>query len=351
MIHKTTYLFFVLIFLQACSKKDEPLQNQQNKNELESGWLVPLNELILSQLPPDRIHSIDAPHFVPIRSSNLKPNDIAYVYRYGNTVKVYPQSILGVHEMVNDQIDENYFAVSFCPLTGSAIAWNRKINGKITEFGVSGHLFNENLIPYDRNDTSFWSQMHLEGIKGRHAGQELENEFLMETEGFTIRQAFPTALVLADTAAHNCDSICGDFKQGNEFGEPGDNDIELPNGDLFGIVSRESVLLMNYSSFDDNIKLYQNSFGGMKLILVGSKGLQFITAFKDNTGDPNIQFFPVQHALPVILKDSNGNHYDMTGIVVSGPSKGMRLPAPISYWAHSFAWNLLFNKIELFEDQ
>lgn len=345
------YIILASIILTSCTKEELPLQNQQIGNELESGWLVPLNDLILSQLPPDRIHSIDAPHFVPIRSSNLKPNDVASVYRYGNTVKVYPQSILGGHEIVNDQIDGHYFAVSFCPLTGSAIAWNRKINGKITEFGVSGHLFNENLIPYDRNDTSFWSQMHLEGIKGRNAGQQLDHEFLLTALGSTIKTALPDAMVLVDSSGHNCDSICAVFKQGGEFGEPGDNDLDLPNGDLFGIVSRERVLLMNYNSFDDNIKLYQNSFGSMKLILVGSKALQFITAFRNNTGDPSIQFFPIQHALPAILKDSNGNHYDMTGLVVSGPSKGMRLPAPISYWAHSFAWNSLFNNIELLEDQ
>lgn len=257
---------------------------------------------------------------------------------------------MGMHEIVNDQIGDHYFAVTFCPLTGSAIAWNRRINGRVSEFGVSGHLFNENLIPYDRNDSSFWSQMHLEGIKGRNAGQQLDNEFLLISTGKTIRTALPNALVLVDTTAHNCDSICGDFKQGDEFGEPGENDIDLPNGDLFGIVSRGSVLLINFESFDETIKLYHSSFGGNKLIIAGSKHLQFITAYTDNTGDPNIQFFPVQNALPIIFKDIYGNHYDITGLIVSGPEKGNRLPSPIAYSANSFAWNLLFNNIELFDE-
>ena len=79
--------------------------------------------------------------------------------------------------------------------------------------------------------------------------------------------------------------------------------------------------------------------------------MQFIVAFKDKTGDPNNQFSPVQNALPVIMKDNNGNHYDITGLIVSGPSTGDRLLSPDSYTAHSFAWELFFgNNIELFED-
>ena len=82
---------------------------------------------------------------------------------------------------------------------------------------------------------------------------------------------------------------------------------------------------------------------------MGSKSLQFIVAFKDNSGDPNIQYSPVQNALPVVFEDSHGNRYDITGLIVSGPSVGKRLPAPISYSAHSFAWTLFFNDIELFQ--
>ena len=296
MLRNLTYLFLAGIILISCSKEELPPKNQQSGNELENGWLVPVNQLVLSQLPPDRIHSIDNPHFAVMGSHNLRSDETVYVYRHENIVKIYTQSVMGVHEIVNDHIGDHHFAVTFCPLTGSAVAWNREVNGTVSEFGVSGHLFNENLIPYDRNNNSFWSQMLLEGIKGMHGGEQLENEFLLMTTGGTIKNAFPGALVLVDTSSHNCDSICGDFKQGHDLGDPGENDVELPGGDLFGVISRESALLFNFDDFDENIKVYHVGFGSAKLIVAGSKGLQFITAFKDNTGDPNIQFYPVQNA-------------------------------------------------------
>ncbi len=346
---KISCLVIVGLLLSACSKEELPPQNKQSGNELENGWSVPISKLVLSHLPPDRIPSIDAPHFELLANNSLKSDENVYVYRFGNTIKVYPQNVMGVHEIVNDRIGDHYFAVTFCPLTGSALAWDREIRGEPTEFGVSGHLFNDNLIPYDRNDSSFWSQMGLQGIKGTHAGEELKSGHLLLTTGATVRAAFPNAMVLVDTSGHNCDSVCGDLKQGHDLGDPNEETIELPGGDFFGVINREAALLFNYDVFEDPIKVYHTNFRSFKVIVVGSESLQFIVAFKDNTGDLNIQFSPVQNALPVIFEDNKGNRYDITGLAVSGSSAGSRLPTPIAYTAHSFAWELFFNKLEIFE--
>ena len=342
-------LFFAALLLASCTKEETHPKSQTSGNELENGWKVPVSKLILSQLPPDRIHSIDAPHFESLNGGNLRSSENVYVYRHGNTVKVYPQNIMGVHEIVNDRIGNHYFAVTFCPLTGSALAWDREIRGEVTEFGVSGHLFNDNLIPYDRNDSSYWSQMNLLGIKGDHAGQELKSGQLILTTGATVAKSFPNAMVLVDTSGHNCDSVCGGLKQGRDLGDPNEETIELPGGDLFGIINGEAALLFNYDNFGDAIKVYHTNFRSSKVIVVGSESAQFIVAFRDNSGDPKIQYSPVQNELPVVLKDSHGNRFDINGLTVSGPSAGKRLPIPISYTAHSFAWNLFFNQLELFE--
>ena len=72
------------------------------------------------------------------------------------------------------------------------------------------------------------------------------------------------------------------------------------------------------------------------------KTLQFIVAFKNNTSNSDIQFHPIQNALPIIFEDNKGNRYDLSGLVVSGPLAGSSLTSPIAYTAHSFAWNLFF---------
>lgn len=343
-----TFLYFILLgfFIIGCSKEKIQMENNENLNELEAGWEVPINQLILSEGPLDPIPSIDSPYFKELNNSNLKPNETVFVYRFGNIVKVYPQSVLQVHEIVNDRIGDHHFAVTLCPRTGSAIAWNREINGKATEFGVSGHLYNENLIPYDRNGQSFWSQMGLEGIKGINTHEELKSSQLVLTLGSTLRQAFPNALVLVDTSGYTRNSVHTSAKQGNVSSVS--NEKQGISSDYFGVINRgiahaDEALLFEYGNFTDSIEVHNINFRNSKLIIAGSNALQFIVAFKNNLGDPSIQFNPIQNALPIIFADNKGNSYDITGLVVSGPSTGFRLISPIAYTAHSFAWELFYH--------
>ena len=65
-----------------------------------------------------------------------------------NEVKIYPHPILDWHEIINDGIGDKKYALTYCPLTGTSLAWDRTINGQETTFGVSGLLYNTNLMPY-----------------------------------------------------------------------------------------------------------------------------------------------------------------------------------------------------------
>jgi len=323
------YLLLVIFVHYGCAKKDISTNNgiTTPTNELQNGWTVPLDQLLLSQLPEDRIQSIADPYFEKISNNNLNSNELYYAYFYDNTVKIYPQRIIGGHEIINDHIDNHYYTISYCPLTGSAIAWDRQINGTITEFGVSGHLFKDNLIPYDRKRHSYWSQMCMHGIKGIDAGERLKTRFLLATSGSTIINSFPNAFLLTDSTCHQCiDSICDGFKELVDFGEPGydDNSTIQLNGNYFGIVNiglingGEGALLFDYSMFNDSIILYHTNYRNSNIIIIGSKSHRFIVAFKNTTGYPSVDFVAVQNSLPVIFSDNNGNKYNILGIAVSG---------------------------------
>ena len=67
--------------LGGCSKEKEKnsLPGGQSVNELEAGRTVPVDQLVLSQLPPDRIPSVDAPHFEPLNNQNLESGEVAFV--------------------------------------------------------------------------------------------------------------------------------------------------------------------------------------------------------------------------------------------------------------------------------
>ncbi len=100
---------------------------------------------------------------------------------------VYPHNILNWHEIVNDAIDGTQIAVVFCPLTGTSTIWHRTINGVTSTYGVSGFLYNSNVVPYDRVSGSNWSQMLQLSVNGALKGTESNNLFVIETSYATAR--------------------------------------------------------------------------------------------------------------------------------------------------------------------
>jgi hypothetical protein len=88
--------------------------------------------------------------------------------------RAYPQAILMWHEIANDVIADVPVSVTFCPLCNSSIVFDRRVNGDVLEFGVSGNLRNSDMVMYDRQTESWWQQFTGEGIVGVYTGTLLD---------------------------------------------------------------------------------------------------------------------------------------------------------------------------------
>jgi len=143
------------------------------KTDLETRS-VELDKLIMAGDGKDSIPALSNPSFVSMSEANLEDDVLGVLIDVNGEKRYYPYNILVWHEIVNDYIGDNYFAVTFCPLCRSAIVFDRNIGGKILEFGVSGFLYESNLLMYDRQTESFWSQAGLEAIVGKYTGTELK---------------------------------------------------------------------------------------------------------------------------------------------------------------------------------
>jgi len=106
----------------------------------------------------DGIPAIDTPKFDALSSVKSPDTVQAIVMKSENTVKVYPYNILVWHEIVNDTVDGVPVSITFCPLCGSAIVYNRTLPDGVTTFGVSGALAESNMIMYDRATETLWQQ-------------------------------------------------------------------------------------------------------------------------------------------------------------------------------------------------
>jgi len=139
-----------------------PTAEQRHPLPMEPARLK--NRAVSGGPPKDGIPSIDDPTFEPADAATekLEPGDPVFGIATGETAKAYPQRILVHHEICNDSIGGRPIAVTYCPLTGTAMGFER---GETT-FGVSGRLTNNNLIMYDRATETWWPQVLATAIPG-----------------------------------------------------------------------------------------------------------------------------------------------------------------------------------------
>jgi cytochrome c biogenesis protein CcdA len=165
-----------------------------------------LEEAISGGPKKDGIPAIDKPIFVPLSTFRHSDNIQAVVLTRGDVIKVYPYNILTWHEIVNDEIDGQPIAVTFCPLCGSAIVFNRTLpDGTVSAFGVSGSLLESNMIMYDRATENLWQQSTIKTLAGSFHPAELSPEpFQILTIG-QIRNLYPQALILSENTGHRRD--------------------------------------------------------------------------------------------------------------------------------------------------
>ena len=140
-----------------------------------SGSLIPIDEIRRGGPPRDGIPSIDNPIFITSKETEFLKNKDRILGVYHNKVaKAYPVSILNYHEIVNDFFGEDPVVITYCPLCGSGIAFHSKVQGKSGTFGVSGLLYNSDVLLYDRNTKSLWSQLMNRAITGQAKGESLQ---------------------------------------------------------------------------------------------------------------------------------------------------------------------------------
>lgn len=156
--------------------------------------------------PRDGIPAIDAPKFIsPNEVKFLRDDDIVISFTHAGITRAYPLRILIWHEIVNDTIGNKSIAITYCPLCGTAMVFDRTISGKVRRLGVSGLLFQSDVLMYDRESNSLWSQLMMQGVSGPAAGTQLS---LLPSEHLrwsAWREKYPQGQVLSDDTGHRRD--------------------------------------------------------------------------------------------------------------------------------------------------
>jgi hypothetical protein len=146
----------------------------------------------------DCIPSIDSPKFIAAGDAEfLTDEDVVLTLIRGDDVRAYPTRILNFHEIVNDTIDGEAIAITFCPLCGTGLAFSRVVDGEESEFGVSGVLYNSDLVMYDRRTDTLWDQIEGRGIVGELTGETLKMLPTTMARWSRWKEAHPNTRVLS----------------------------------------------------------------------------------------------------------------------------------------------------------
>lgn len=356
------FLILAIFIISACNNDSNPTGNSITPTGNPSDWLIPTNSVFNGGPGKDGIPSIDNPQFSSKEDIDalgiLSNADLVIGIKVGDEIRAYPHPILDWHEIVNDNVNGLPVALTYCPLTGTAIGWKRTINGVETTFGVSGLLYNTNLIPYDRASDSNWSQMLLKSVNGSNINTDIETYPLVETTWGEWKFLFPDAKVLNTSSGFDRPYGIypyGDYRENNSLLLfPIENeDGRLPRKERgLGVTVNNQSRFYRFNNFEATlVGTVNDNLNNKNIVVVGSKLRNFLVAY-DREIEPGVvlTFEPIQEEGAVVMRDNNGDRWTIFGEAIEGPYLGQTLKPTSSFIGMWFAWATFHPDVEIFSN-
>ncbi len=281
-------------------------------------------------------------------ASYLAPDDRVIGLLFGDQPLAIPHNILWFHEIINfDDWGGRKFAVTYCPLTGSSLAFDRgAVNG--AEFGVSGLLFRNNLIMYDRRSgESFWPQMNRKANCGAEVGTTLEMEPIVEMTWEQWQTLHPDTRVISKNTSHPFSYVNTSYPYGNY--EETDNDrllFDMPIDDrrppkerVLGIPNgNEGGVAFPFGALDDGsaARAVEITWQGAPVVVFWHREGRGAMAYHATLNGRSLSFSVDEGRF---VDAETGSTWTLDGRAVSGPQADARLePVSQAYVSFWFAW-------------
>ncbi len=317
---------------------------------------IPPEKIFATGVQRDGIPALSDPTLVPVdgpATSYLRDTDRIIGIEVAGTYIAVPHNILWWHEIVNFNSLSTPLAVSYCPLTGSSMVFDRTSVGG-AEFGVSGLLFNNNLMMYERvSDASLWPQMMRGARCGPQDGHTLTMYPATEMRWGGWRKLHPETLVLNDETGHSRDyrryPYGGYEAESNpttlyphdpldERRPPKERVLGIPSDLLDGDVSDGGGVAFPFGALDngDPVRVVQHFAAGRPVVVFWDRDAQAAAAFWPSVDGRNLVF---EVSGNLIVDAETGSEWTLEGVAVSGELAGTKLEAiPQAYVSFWFAW-------------
>jgi len=267
-----------------------------------------------------------------------------------------PLNIGWWHEIVNLNIAEHRLAVTHCPLTGSSLVFDRGAAANAT-FGVSGLLYMNNLIMYDRatGESSLWPQM-LRGARcGVAADQNLTSFPSVEMTWAGWRALQPNTKVVSSETGHLREYRAypyGSYDQPENgsllFPMPSVDGRRPPKERVLGIPrDPDGGIALPYGELEKRgaVAAVEVTGGATRQVVFWDGASQLAAAFVASTGAEGLSF---RVADGQIVDAETGSVWRGDGLSTAGPLAGTQLePVAQAFVAYWFAWAAFYPEAAL----
>jgi thiol-disulfide isomerase/thioredoxin len=330
---------------------------------------VPYSEILSAGQPRDGIPAINTPAYVSVEEADtwLEDKEPVFLLQIGDKARAYPLQILIWHEIVNDTLNEVPVLVSFCPLCNTAIAFERRIDNKILDFGTTGRLRYSNLIMYDHQTETWWQQATGKGIVGELTGEQLTFVPANIVAWSDFRENYAESDVLSRNTGYTRDYGKNPYPGYDNV----DNSPFLYDGPetprTLPAMARILTLDLNGDAvaypYDtlSQVRVVEDIVGGVPLVIFWQPGTssaldQSDIAAGDDVGSiaafkrmVNGQFLDFDVEEENIIDIQTGSTWDVLGRAVAGPLQGEQLDAVVGVNHFWFSWAAFTPETRVYE--
>ena len=346
--------------LSAASNAESRFEREWPRTDF-SRTLIDLDEVRSGGPPRDGIPPIDVPDFVAGKEADdwLDPREPVIVVSAGEETRAYPLQILTWHEIVNDEVGGVPLSVTFCPLCNASIVFDRRVGGRVLDFGTTGKLRKSDLVMWDRQTESWWQQFTGRAVVGDLAGDVLGRlpASIVAYEDF--RRAYPQARVLSRRTGHErpygsnpyrgYDSIEDQpflfFDPIDERLPPMERVLNISVGDhhkLYPFSALSRVPVVNDEVAETAVVVFSRD-GTLSVLdesrIGDSRTVPSATAYARLVDGRELHF---EASEGQIVDRETGSTWNLFGAATSGPLEGSRLQLIETGVHFAFAW-LAFN--------
>lgn len=345
---RITCLFLCVLLFSGCNpESSDPFIPEGVPPELAT-CSIAVDDIVSGGIGRDVIPALTDPVFVSASEAGyLADQDRVIGITVGGVAYAVPHNILWFHEIINLNLDSIQLAVTYCPLTGSSIAFDRAAIGG-NEFGVSGLLYQNNLMMYDRTtNTSLWPQMSRQADCGPRLGARLEMYPVMDITWGGWQALHPDTRVVSRMTGHGIGYTNVNYPYGN-YEEPTNNallfnmeidDRRPPKERLLGIPdTRRGGLALPLSEFEkgDSLQAVHLTADLGPVVAFWDASTRAVMAYKPTINGDAVQFEVTDQG---IVDMETGSVWRVDGLATDGPLAGTQLePIETAYVSFWFAW-------------